>query len=921
MRVLQESVPTDLPECSVARAPDAGRLWSRMMVVLWIGLGVFLVDRLCLLLMDYWLFESLGFESVFWTNFGTGAVLFGAGILSSIFVIGPAFAHDIGRRTRRIVLNAGLLWGVLSGYFLSLQYLAFLMATGKDFGHVDPVFGNDVGFYIFTVPPIWTGWWFFFGGTFLAVLSWSFCAAVSRKDAAAPGDMTRLGCFLGVIGTRGTRVTLGILGTLAAFGWWLARYDVLIADNSASSVFNGAGYVDVTGLFSTVNDYHFTAAITLGLTASLILILGRMHRAVGGGGPASIRRLVVVVLALLAADFGFKGIVGVRQALFVTPNEPVIQLPYIKAHIAATREAYNLGAVETVRFIPKDVGDPLPDVDELLKSPTLRNAPLWPGFCSYLEDLIDIQHRERVLQTDGDTLVYGPLLDIFRQQQKLRPYYNFLDIDTIRYRIDGEPRMLVSAVREVPLVEPVPWLAWWGQQFMLFTHGFGLVTAYASQTTPEGGPVYVSSGIPVTSQEPALQPENQSVYYGEGAGSMAYSNVREMKELDYPTDEGRAEVVLPKNTKAGIHLDSFLKRLVFGYKSGEFFEIVFSDLIDEETRVHYYRTPLQRLRRVAPFLYYDSDPYAVAADDRIVWLVNGMTYADSYPYSQLQELGDKSDVRTPWPQPHVPVNYVRDAVKATVDGYTGKLTLYKFDDEPVLDTLAEIYPDLFTAKEEMPEAVRAQVQYPVQLMHIQFDDLYIVYQMADTMTFFNMEDMWDDADEVLGPILDQGHAIRFSIEPYFVMVDTGDGLLPASKQKTQFAMAMVFTPERALNLRAIPMVYQDGEDYGRIVCLQVPKGHYFLGPEQADATIDQDPEIAPRLTWWTRRGVEVIRGHTTTLVVQGEVIYVEPIFLRSQQNPFTQLKQVCVVFRGKAVMAETLEKALRQAVEWHRERR
>ncbi|MHC4133520.1 MAG: UPF0182 family protein [Planctomycetota bacterium] len=924
--VIEDALGTQVPAATPPLAPEPARLWWRAVILSWVLLGFFLLDRLCLLLMDYWLLESLGFEGVFWTNFGTGAVLFAAGLASSAAVIGPAFAYDVGKTVRKIVVNVALFWGVVSGYLLSLRYVEFLMAAGQDFGQVDPVFGNDLGFYVFTVPPIWTAWWFLFIGTSLALSSWIFCAYVAHGETAARDGMTRVGRFWGVVGTRGTRITLGILAFLAACGWWLGRYDLLTADNSGSSVFSGASYVDVVGPFSTVYAYHVTALITLAVAALLIVILGRVHGKVVRGeaepptGRWTTRKLGLAVVLLLCADFGFMAAVGLRQMVFVAPNEPVVQLPYIQRHIDATRSAYNLGNVETVNFIPKDVGDPLPDADALLESPVFRNAPLWPGFCSYLEDLVDIQHQDRILLTDGDNMVYGPLLEIFRQQQKLRAYYNFLDMDTIRVAVDGEPTMLVSSVREVPLMEPAPWLAWWGQQFMLFTHGYGLVTAASGEKTSQGNPVYTSKGIPVASQAPALQARNQRVYYGEGAGSMAYSNVQRMTELDYPTDEGRATITFPNEVKAGVKLDSLLKRLVFGYKSGQFFEIVFSDLIDEDTRVHYYRTPIERLQRVAPFLYYDTDPFAVVAGGNITWMVNGMTWADAYPYSSYQDLGDKSDTRSPYGRvPHVRMNYVRDAVKATVDGYTGKLTLYKWADEPVLNTLAEIYPDLFVAREKMPADVRSQIQYPVQLMHVQFDDQYIIYQMNDPMYFFNMEDMWDDADEVLGPVLDEGHAIRFSIEPFYLMVDTGDDLYPTSKHRTQFALTMLFTPEKALNLRAIPMIYQDGEDYGRMVCFQVPKGHYYIGPEQADATIDQEPAIAQQVSWWNRRGLEVIRGHTTGLLVDGEVIYIEPIFLRSQQNPVTQLKRVCVVFRGKARMAPTLEEALRAAIDAHRE--
>ena len=903
------------------RLPLVGRLWHKAVILGWIVVGCFLLDRLALVLMDYWLLESLGFDSVFWTNFKSGALLFALGLASSIFVIGPALAYDVGGRVKRIVIHLGLLWGVMSGYLLSKQYLSFLMAGGEKFGELDPVFGNDIGMYVFDLPPFWIAWRFLYTGTWLALASWVFCAWRAGRDKEPREGSTNLGHFIGVVSTRGTRVTLVILGVLAAVGWWYARYGVLTMSNKARSVTVGASHVDVTGIFSTVNDYMLAAVLTLAAAGILFVLLGRLHRNLTAGAERlPVRKLGYALLIMLAADFAFKAGVALRQSVAVGPNEPVVQLPYIERHIEATRKAFNLGDVETVRLVPKNVGDPLPDVDQLLASPTLKNAPLWPGFVSYLEDLVDPQHKDRIFKTDGDPMIYGPVLENFQQQQKLRAYYRFLDVDTIRYPVDGETHMMVSAAREVPLREPQPWLAWWGQQFMLFTHGYGLVTASAGEVGPSGDPVFVASGIPVTSSVPGLQPENQRIYYGEGAGSMAYSNVKDVQELDYPTDEGRQTMKLPADVRAGVKMDSLLKRLVFGWKSGQLSEILFSGLIEDDTRVHYFREPLERLQHVAPFLYYDGDPICVPADGRLQWIVNGITFTDKYPYAEYQDLGDKSDRRSIESMPHEVVNYVKDGVKATVDSYTGQVVLYAWEDDPILRTLRSIYPALFKERAEMPAEVRSQVQYPVQLMHVQFDDLYILYQMKDVMTFFNMEDMWDDGDEVLGPILDEGKAIRFSIEPFYVIADTADTAsgYPKATPAQQFAMAMAFTPEQALNLRAIPMVYMDGEDYGRIVCFQVPKGHYFLGPEQADALIDQDPEITQKITWWSRRGVEVIRGHTTALLIQNEVIYVEPVFLRSRQNPVPQLKQVAVVFRGKAVMAPTLEEALREVVDRHK---
>ena len=898
--------------------PLAGPLYMGLIGISWVLVAAFLLDRGSILLADYWFFGSVGFESVFRTNLRMGALLY-----SIAFVVGAggitaaAYTNPVGRQARRVAIHLGLMAGLVGGYFLCLRYADFLMVIGGSrFGQEDPVFGKDVGFYVFTLPAMWTTLFWALTAVGMGFVFAVVYAYLGRPREVDP-ELSSLTRTLGPVGTPLTALALVILSGLGATAVWLLRYDVLIQDNSDSGIFTGASYIDVTGLFSTINYYSLTALVVFGVGVAVTYLLVGLRRVLEGRPLAGWRRRArlvgIGVLALVGIDFAFRVGVLVRDVVFVSPNEPVVQLDYIRQHIDATRAAYGLEDLETVRFIPNDSESPPPDVEGMLASATLRNAPLWPGFVSRLERLIDVQHRNRIALTAGDATVYGPTLEIFRQQQKLRPYYDFLDVDAVRYVVDGETRMFASAVRELPLIEPKPWLAWWGQRFVLFTHGHGLVATGAGDVTPNGDPRYSIHNIPSETVLPVLDLANPAVYYGEGAQSLAYSNVRGMMEFDFPTDEGRAEVVLGADVNAGVHIDSFLKRVVFGWHSGQFFDIVFSRLIVDETRVHYYRTPVERVARLAPFLFLDSDPYAVAIDGGILWLVNGMTTTDRYPNSQLERLGDKSDERGPLPRPWVETNYARDAVKITVDAYTGQLRLYRISDDPILDTWARIYPDLFVPETEMPAAVRDHLQYPVQLFHLQFDNIYNLYHMKDPMTFFNMEDMWDDADEVLGPVLDEGAAITFSIEPYHWMAETGGALPRGQGDRSQFALSMAFTPESAQNLRAIPTVYQDGEDYGRIVVPQIPKGLYVMGPEQADAAIDQSPEISQQFAWWNRRGMEVIRGHTSTLIIGNELLYVEPIFLRSRQNPVPQLKQVCVVLRDVVSMKSTLEEALRDA--------
>jgi hypothetical protein len=499
----------------------------------------------------------------------------------------------------------------------------------------------------------------------------------------------------------------------------------------------------------------------------------------------------------------------------------------------------------------------------------------------------------------------------------LRPYYDFLDVDVVNYPgSGGDPRLVTSAVRELPLLEPQPWLAYWGQRFVLFTHGHGMVAAPLGAVAPAGQPDYVSSDIPTVASVPELETDQQSIYYGEGSGTIAFSNVRGVPEFDFPTEQGRADVFFPPEIDAGVRVDSLLKRLAFAWGTQEslgvnsFLDIALSDLITSDTRIHYRRQPLDRVAAIAPFLYLDSDPYAVVADDGISWMVNGMTVSDRYPYSAYGELGDKSVRRGPFATDVRKVNYAADSVKATVDAYTGEVRLYRISDEPVVGTWADVYPDLFTPASEMPEDIRAQQQYPPQLFHVQFDDLWIYYHMIDPIAFFNQEDLFDDADEVLGPMLEPGKGITFSIEPYPTVIDTAGGA-PGNAAEHQFAMSQVFTPEGARNLRAIASVHQQGDDYGRLSVLQLPKGSFAMGPEQAESVIDQDADIAQQFGFWNSTGVEVIRGYITPLMVDNELIYVEPVFIRSAQNPFPQLARVVAVARGTAVMDTTLDQALR----------
>jgi uncharacterized membrane protein (UPF0182 family) len=491
-----------------------------------------------------------------------------------------------------------------------------------------------------------------------------------------------------------------------------------------------------------------------------------------------------------------------------------------------------------------------------------------------------------------------------------------MDVDTIATNVGGTLTMFASATRELPQDIMRPWLIAWGQRSFLLTNGHGLITMNATNRTDAGDPIYATSGIPVVASVEELNADNPAIYYGEGAVNAAFSNAIGVNEHGLTTEQGRQEFQFPEDVDAGFRVDSILKRLVVGYESRDFINVVFSGLIGDTTRVHFFRRPIERIEQLAPFLALDTDPFAFPTADGVKWMVNAVSYSDAYPYSAMTQFGDPSDLRTEWRHLE-PMNYVADAAKVVIDARTGHVDFYKWVDEPVINTWAVIYPTLFKNREEMSAEVRSYVQYPHELMAIQFNLVYPFYHQRDALTFYSGEDLLDDADEVVGEILGtRGATISFSQDIYHWIVDTENaGPMPSVEPSVQFAISKSFTPQDPLNLRAIVTAYMTGDAYGTLSALKIPKGMFFMGPEQADAAIDQDPFISQEIGLWNRLGVEVIRGRTATLVVAGEILYVEPIFIRSRQNPVPQMQRVIVVMRGKPHMGRTIEEALKFAVE------
>jgi len=901
----------------------------------WVGLayGWLLLAAVPPLVVRYWFLDAMGKSIVFWTNFSSQALLFIAGVvLFALAVIIPIRAYAASRSLKRAAVHVGLWIGIFAGWLWALRYEQYLLAfNAGTFGEADPLFGHDIGFYVFVLPAV---------GTTRVVLLWlavlaAASAVVGRFDTLSTqrrftGAVLTLWTRLGLLVTNGLNAALFLLGFSLVARTFLARFELLFKENGDSGVRTGAAYVDVTGLFSTLNLIYVSTLVELGIMAIVGYSLHRIRQHCDvlisqrpvdtATSRLRLRTPLRLSIGLIMLDLLFFSAVVARDHLFVTPNEPTIQIPYIERHIAATIRGYRLGDVETVDWRPP--AEPL-TADRLLASRTVDNAPLLASSVRYLEEPPDIQHFERIQASDS-TLVYGPMLQIYEQEQQLRPYYRFVSADGVRYRVNGEKRMYVSAVRELPSLGfggPKQWLQHWGSAALMYTHGFGLVMSPVNELNDEGGPRYIVADIPPRATEPSFEAEPR-IYFGEGAkDDYVLTNIRHLKEFDHATRQFRSEFVHEPAIERGIPVDSVLKRVFLALHTGDLNEFLFSGFIDQDkTRTHLYRTPIQRVRSIAPFLFVDTNVHAFIAEGRIQWMINALTTSDNYPYSFREVLGDKADERAVEPLPERVINYAEDSVKITIDAYDGDVHFYKIADDPIINTWERIYPGLLEPASAMPSAVSNQLTYPLQWFHIQFDDIYKRYHQQHPIEFYNVEDLWDDADEVVGSIgrglteFGTTDQMTFSYEGYDILLDPADlpaGAAVGTAGELQYALLMPFTPEGARNLRSLVLAFQDPDSYGRLLNLRVPQGVFVTGPEQADTLIDDDTQVNQQITLWVRHGSEVVRGHTLLLPIAGDLMYIEPLWIMSLQNELPQIKLVSVVYRGRTTMATSLEEAIR----------
>jgi uncharacterized protein len=765
------------------------------------------------------------------------------------------------------------------------------------FNTSEPLLQKDVGFYIFALP-VWELLEFWLLG--LAIQAALSVGVIYLLSA----DSLSQGNFPGFSATQ-SRHLCGLGGWLllaVGFSDWIDRYALLYSPDGAAY---GASYTS-----ATVELPIYTALSLLALPLAFWLLGQALASQTQSGlsvavapqrrttilrrywssGSKSVTRSGPPALPVWLWGLGLYGLATILlggvlppliQQFVVQPNEIQLERPYIERTLALTRKGFNLDQIEVETFDP----DNNLDAAALQRNNlTVENIRLWDR---------------------------RPLLETNRQLERIRLYYEFPDADIDRYRLptdDGRTiqQQVLIAARELDYQNVPDAARTWVNQHLVYTHGYGFTVSPVNVAREGGLPDYLIRGIESTESDPLVQSAipigKPRIYYGEITNNYVMTQTR-VPELDYPS--GSDNVYNRYEGWGGVSLGNFGQRLLYA-KYLKDWRMLFTDNFTPQTRLLFRRNINERVKTIAPFLRYDTNPYLVvvntgdkqwqhraaqtrrppnAAPDEshLYWIIDAYTTSDRYPYSDPLN----NDF-----------NYIRNSVKVVIDAYHGAVTFYIADlQDPLIQAWAKIFPTMFKPLAELPTALSQHLRYPQDFFQVQSNQL-MTYHMTDPTVFYNREDQWRAPNEIYG-------SEQQVVEPYYLIMK-----LPVGTSE-EFILLRPFTPAQRNNLIAWVAARSDRNQYGKMLLYTFPKQELVFGPEQIEARINQDPVISERISLWNRQGSRAAQGNLLVIPIERSLLYVEPLYLEAEQNQLPTLVRVIVVYGGRIAIAETLEAALK----------
>jgi uncharacterized membrane protein (UPF0182 family) len=856
---------------------------------------VVLVTLAAQLWTDVLWFDSVGYTKVFWIQIWTKVGLFVVGGLVTAAVVASSLL--IGYRTRPVyppvseeqqnldhyremleplrkvaTIAAPVVLGLFAGSAVASQWQTFLLWVNRvPFGSKDAEFHLDIGFFVFTLP--WLR--FIVGFLTMTLILGLIAAAVTHYVYGGLQLQTK-----GERTTTAARIHLSLLlagiALVRSASWWLDRYSLTTQD---SRLITGLTYTDEHAVLPTKAILAVAGVMCAALFVATIWTHSWRLPAVGVG-----------LLAVCAIVVG-----GIYPALIqqfkVAPSEKSLESPYIARNIQATRTAWGLDGAQVTQY----------------------QASTTPTKGQLANDTATIPGIRLV-----DPSVVSPT---FKQLQAVKTYYQFPDVLNVdRYPINGALSDTVIAARELDLAGLPASQRNWVNDHTVYTHGFGVVAAYGNRSGQDGQPVFFEQNIPPVGPLGTFEPR---IYFGES--SPDYSIVGGptggvKKELDYPNSSATGQQNTTYTGKGGVNIGSFARKAAYAIKYREM-NLLLSNTVNSNSRLLDYRTPSERVQRVAPWLTLDGNSYPAVINGRVQWILDGYTTSADYPYSKLQQTNsvtaDSLTARTTNVQALQAgqVNYMRNSVKATVDAYDGSVKLYAWDPtDPILKAWLKTFGGTVLPMSDMSSQLMAHVRYPEDLFKVQ-RNLMATYHVTDPGAFYGGQDFWTiPNDPTASTTIDQ--------PPYYLSIAMPGQSSPSFSLTTTFMPTgnrPVLAGFMAADANAGNVAGKKSPGYGVLRVLELPRDTTVKGPGQVQNDIESSNISSPRFTLTLSQFLnnnrtqdsQINLGNLLTLPVGGGLLYVEPIYVSAKTtSSYPLARAIVTAFGNQLAWSDTLQGAL-----------
>jgi uncharacterized membrane protein (UPF0182 family) len=770
----------------------------------------------------------------------------------------------------RIRVAIAAFFALIAGGSVSGQWQQWILFRHRvDFHIKDPQFHKDVGFYVFTLP-------------FLRfIFEWAFAALVIVLIVTAVAHYLNGGIRLQSPFQRVTpqvkahlSVILGLMALVKGVQYYLAQFEL---NFSSRGVVQGASYTDTHAELRALQLLIAIAVIAAALFVWNIWRRGWVLPVIAVGLWALISLIVGTIYP------------AVVQKFRVDPNEFAKEQPYIARNVQATRAAWNLKNVDARNF---DYAEDLTAAAINDNRQTVENARLWDP---------------------------PEILRNYQSFQTLATFYKFTDASVDRYKLaNGKVAQVLVSPRQLNPAD-LPSQTWVSRH-LVYTHGYGMVVSPINKATSPGGqPDYLLSDIPPRG-DIHLDPKYAGIYFGQDLQGFSLVDARQ-SEFDFPRRaQGQNDATTKYSGTGGVAVSSLLRRAAFALRFGDFNTLI-SGQITGNTKILYLRDVQTRVHKAAPFLQLDQAAYPVILNNRVLWVIDGYTTTNRYPYAErFSGSGGLSGS----------YNYVRNSVKATVDAYDGTVTLYALDTkDPLLRSYRKAFPSLFTDASRMPNGLRDHLRYPQDLFKLQ-TDVFSSYHVTDPRTFYNKTNLWavspdpgsgvvsgaGASDTGTGATVSTGRPQAASstgkrIDPLYLLIRLPD------QTSEDFLLLRPFVPvsrDNALtNLVSFMVAKSDPGDYGQLQAFTMPLGQTVAGPEQVNNAFATNPVISQQFTLLGQQGSTVIQGGMQLIPINNSLMYIRPIYVQGASgSQLPAFRYVVVYYAGRTVLDTSLDGAMAQ---------